>query len=380
MTTVGTPVAGSRWLGPDGSGLRADTPHTLTDGVRRWPVVDGIPWLRPGRDGLREATVAALDAGDPRGAAVLLLADADDWWDDEPPPPHRLRTALAAETLTEAVDLLGLGRVGTYFRHRWSDPSWLATLALTAAHPPAGRAVVDLACGTGHLLRHLALHGHTDLTGLDVVFAKLWLARRFVLPVGAPVTLVCADLTAGWPLPPAAAPRHVACHDALYFLPDKAAFVAAAAATAGPRGAVLLGHLHNAAHPAGRAGLPLPADEWAALLPGAQAYTEEELTAATVDGRLPVPATGAALAATEALGLARDEAAAVADPALLLPAAGVPVRRNPLYADGERAWPDDHWAAEYGGRAAAYLPPRWPVAPGPDAVRRRLLIDLPERW
>lgn len=136
MTTVETPVTDAGWRGPDGSGLRADTPHTLTDGVRRWPVVDGIPWLRPGRDELREVAVAALDAGDPGGATVSLLADADDWWDGPAPPPHRLRAALQARTLTEAVDLLGLGRVGTYFRHRWSDPSWLAVLALTAAHPP----------------------------------------------------------------------------------------------------------------------------------------------------------------------------------------------------------------------------------------------------
>ncbi|MGN9809960.1 class I SAM-dependent methyltransferase [Micromonospora sp. BQ11] len=380
MTAVDAPATGAGWRGPDGSGLRADTGHSLTDGVRRWPVVDGIPWLRPGRDELRQAAVAALDAGDRRGATVLLLADADDWWDGPAPPPRRLRAALEARTLTEAVDLLGLGRVGTYFRHRWSDPSWLAVLALTAAHPPAGRAVVDLACGAGHLLRHLALHGHTDLTGVDVVFAKLWLARRFVLPPAAPVALVCADLTAGWPLPPAAAPRHVACHDALYFLADKAAFVAAAIATAGPRGAVLLGHLHNARHPAGRAGLPLLAAEWTALLPGATAYAEEELTAATADGRLPAPATGAALAATEALGLARDGAAAPPDPALLLPAGCAPLRRNPLYVDGDRAWPDDRWAAEYGRRAATYLPPRWPDPPRPDAVRRRLLLDLPERW
>ncbi|MFV2103614.1 class I SAM-dependent methyltransferase [Micromonospora sp. LOL_024] len=380
MTAVGIPVAGTRWRGPDGSGLRADTAHSLTDGVRRWPVVEGIPWLRPGREDLRAATVAALDAGDPRGATMLLLADTDDWWDGDRPTPRRLRAALAAGSLTEAVDLLGLGRVGTYFRHRWSDPSWLATLALTAAHPPSGRAVVDLACGAGHLLRHLALHGQTDLTGVDVVFAKLWLARRFVLPTGAPVALVCADLIAGWPLPPSHVPRHVACHDALYFLSDKAGFVATATAAAGPRGAVLLGHLHNATHPAGRAGLPLRAHEWTALLPGATAYAEEELTAATAGGRLPVAATGAALAATEALGLARDGAAAPADPALLLPADGVPVRRNPLYLDGDRTWPDDRWAAEYGDRAAMYLPPRWPDPPGPDAVCRRLLLDLPERW
>ena len=202
--TAAPPVT---WWGAGGVPLTADTPSTLHDGERRWPVVAGIPWLRAGRDEVRERAVAALDAGDADGAAVVLFADADDWWDAPPPPDAQRRAALHATTLREAVDLLGFGRVGTYFLHRWCDPSWLAALALTAAHPPAGRPVVDLACGAGHLLRHLALHGHRDLTGVDVVFAKLWLARRFVLPAGAPVALVCADLTAAWPLPPPAAPR-----------------------------------------------------------------------------------------------------------------------------------------------------------------------------
>jgi SAM-dependent methyltransferase len=366
------------WCGPAGPPLRADTPCTLHDGERRWPVVAGIPWLRAGRDDVRERAVAALDAGDADGAAVVLLADADDWWDAPPPPDAQLRAALRATTLREAVDLLGFGRVGTYFLHRWSDPSWLAALALTAAHPPAGRPVIDLACGAGHLLRHLHLHGHRDLTGVDVVFAKLWLARRFVLPPGAPVALVCADLTAPWPLPEPAGPRHVACHDALYFLDDKAAVVAAARRHAGDGGAVLLGHCHNARHPAGRAGRPLDPDGWRALLPGAAAYAEEELTASTAAGHLPRPAGD--LGATEAVNLALDTAGAPPAPALLGPAPGVALRPNPLYGDGVRRWPGERWAEEYGPRARTYLPERWTDLPAADAVRRRLLVDLPEAW
>jgi SAM-dependent methyltransferase len=375
---------GAGSIGPPGAaaavrpaGLEPDGPHTLTDGERRWPVVDGIPWLRAGRDEVRERAVAALDAGDPDGAAVVLLADADDWWDEPPPPDVQLRAALRATTLSEAVELLGLGRVGTYFRHRWSDPSWLACLALTAAHPPAGRPVVDLACGAGHLLRHLALHGTRDLTGVDVVFAKLWVARRFVVPVT--VRLVCADLAATpWPLPAYTRPVWVACHDALYFLDDKQTVVSTAVAAAGPVGALVLGHCHNARHPAGRSGRPLDPDGWAALLPDAVAYREEELTAASVAGRLPVP--GGDLLATEALGLVRDGGRAGGDPTLLGPPAGAPLRPNPLYVDGVRTWPHERWAQEYGPRAATYLPERWTDLPEADAVRRRLLLDLPEEW
>jgi hypothetical protein len=205
-----------------------------------------------------------------------------------------------------------------------------------------------------------------------------------------PVALVCADLTAPWPLPAVAprdgvGPRHVACHDALYFLDDKQAFVAAARRHAGDGGAVLLGHCHNAAHPAGRAGLPLDPDGWRALLPGAAVYAEEELTRATADGRLPAPAGPAALAATEAVNLALDTGDARPDPALLRPAPAAALRRNPLYGDpvtgdGVRRWPQERWAAEYGPRAAAYLPERWIDLPTGDAVRRRLVLDLPEAW
>lgn len=385
MTPPATGIeAAVSWRAADGSGLRADTGATLTDGERRWPVVEGIPWLRAGRDEVRERAVAALDAGDVDGATVVLLADADDWWDEPAPPPEQRRAALRAGTLSAAVELLGLGRVGTYFRHRWSDPSWLACLALTAAHPPAGRPVLDLACGAGHLLRHLVLHGHRELTGVDVVFAKLWLARRFVLPPGAPVELVCADLTAPWPLPPPTGPRHVACHDALYFLPGKERFVAAARAQAGEGGAVLLGHCHNALHPAGAAGLPLDPGAWADLLPGARCYAEEELTLAAVAGRVPRSAAPAALAGTEAVGLALDGAGAPAEPALLGPAPGAALRPNPLYGtEGEprsRRWPHERWAQEYGPRAAGYLPERWEPLGVSEAVRRRLLLDLPELW
>ncbi len=86
------------------------------------------------------------------------------------------------------------------------------------------------------------------------------------------------------------------------------------------------------------------------------------------------------------MNLALDAGGAEPDPTLLGPAAGVPLRPNPLYVDGVRRWPHERWAAEYGPRAATYLPERWDggvhhaAGGGNHAVRTRLLLDLPGAW
>jgi hypothetical protein len=59
----------------------ADTAHSVREPVGlRWPVVDGIPFLRAGRRELAEAALGHLDAGEGEAALALLLADQDDWW------------------------------------------------------------------------------------------------------------------------------------------------------------------------------------------------------------------------------------------------------------------------------------------------------------
>ncbi len=59
-----------------GLSLNRDTDHSLSDGAgEHWPVVDGIAYLRTGREALVRDALAALDDGDREGALVLLLAD-----------------------------------------------------------------------------------------------------------------------------------------------------------------------------------------------------------------------------------------------------------------------------------------------------------------
>ncbi|MFB8384568.1 class I SAM-dependent methyltransferase [Streptomyces rubiginosohelvolus] len=376
----------------NGAPLRSCGPGLLSDGERRWPVVAGIAWLRTGREELREQAVRRIEAGDPDGAALVLLADNDDWWDGPAPSPEALRAALQAQTLREAVALLGMDRVGAYFLHRWSDPTWLAVLALTARHSPGALPVLELACGAGHLLRELQLRGHQDVMGIDVVFSKLWLARRFVAPAAR---LVCADVTEPWPLRPPGTPAYVACHDALYFLPRKEEVVRRAMSYAAG-GGVVLGHCHNALVPGPVSGLPLDPAGWSALLPGAICYDDADLTCASLKGTGPRPRTTGALAGCEAMALVSVPSPPTEYGPLSVdrPVAGRPLRCNPLYSDGSLHWPGERWRTEYGAAARAYLPDRVALSPAVladaqagrltpevvDLARRRLLLDLPEQW
>ena len=91
----------------------------------------------------------------------------------------------------------------------------------------------------------------------------------------------------------------------------------------------------------------------------------------------PVPAPAAALEASEAVALVAGDPCAPAPHDLGEPLG--PLVPNPLYEGGELRWPSERYAQEYGPRAD-YLPERWPESLPPDAARRRLLVDLPERW
>jgi SAM-dependent methyltransferase len=337
--------------------------HVLAAGSERWPVVDGIPFLRTGREALVARVLERLDAGDADGARLDLLADNDDWWTQPPPPRDQLAAAVAAPTLREAMRRVGYGPVGDYFAFRWSDPTFLSGLALLDRHAGGARSAFELACGIGHFLRELARRD-VRVAGGDVVWSKLWLARRFVAP-GA--ELVCFD--AGGPWPVAGAFDLALCHDALHYLPDKAHAVRELERLAP---VVVVGHAHNAAVENLSPGDPLDVAGYAELLPGAVLYDDDELALAAVSGGRPRPRSAAGLDAP-AIGLARG--GAPADVAYTVPSPGAALRRNPLLGeDGRPRWPSPRYEQEYGPHSG-YL-----TADGGDPVRRRVLLDLPERW
>ena len=253
------PAAGVRPAGRGGRG----SAMTVTEAEL---VVGGIP--------VHGHHPRALAASSEEEALAELLIERDSWAPGEPPTLADARAAIAAPTLREAMEHLRYGPVADYFAYRLSDPTYLSGLALLQTWPQ--RPVFELGCGIGLLLREAG----PDATGADVVFSKLWLAQRFVVP-GA--RLVCFD--AADPFPFADDEFGAAlCHDALYFLPDKAHAVDELARVAPT---VLIGHTHN--RDVDTHGDPLTPAEYAALLPGATLYDDAELTAAYLEQRLPVP-------------------------------------------------------------------------------------------
>jgi hypothetical protein len=217
------------------------------------------------------------------------------------------------------------------------------------------------------------------VVGCDLVFAKLWLARHYLAP---DATLLCFDAAAPWPLLDDAADL-LFCHDAFYFLPDKP-HVASEMQRVAPR--ILVGHMHNALVDNLSAGAPLDPAGYAALFPDPTLFDDRELTASLVEARAPAPSRD--LAGAPAIALTTGAGApGPAVGGLTMPRAGAPLRRNPLYVGGAIAWPSPRYAAEYGPLATypavtdAPDEARAGASAAIDALaRRRVLVDLPERW
>ena len=363
--------------------LHQETPYSLAANGERWPVVDGIPYLRTGRDALVADILFELDEGRPDEALALLLGDQDDW--ARTPPAtlearRRLVTDVGQITFRDAMDRLEFGGVATYFAHRWSDPTFLSGLALAEAHWTDPAAVFELACGAGHFLREFARFC-PSVTGADVVFAKLWLARRFVAPTAR---LICFDAAKPWPLPDRAA-DFLFCHDAFYFLPQKPQIAAEMRRIS--TGPILVGHAHNALVDNLSSGAPLAPAQYAALFDAPHLYDDAVLTGALLGSIAPAAAGSDALATVAAISLAAN-----APPprpviaGLAMPAPGAPLRRNPLYQDGLIAWPSPRYQTEYGPLASYPDRAEGPLTAtaGDPAIerltRRRILLDLPAQW
>ena len=368
-----------------GRPLAFDTPHSLAAGGERWLVLDGIPYLRAGSEALAAEALGLMDAGRADEAAACLLAENDPWWDEAPPPRADLIAVVRERdrlSLREAMARLGWGRVGDYFAHRWSDPTYLATLGLLEAHWREPASAFEIACGIGHSLRALSRAGVGDVAGGDIVFGKLWVCRHWVCPEAR---LICFDAERErWPMEIAA--DLVTCPDAFYFLQNKEAV--ARRIREGARSVYAVPHVHNAQVQTFSSGAAATAAALSEMFSDAVMYDDAELTRAAAAGRSPTPGAvdGAeAISLVGGPGLAAPQAA-VRPPALVCPKQGTPLARNPALAGAGRiVWPSDRYRDEYGpivtyGRSDA-VPERAvmsdAVAP---LVRTRDLLDLPARW
>ncbi len=378
-------------------------PNLLAAGDEHWPVVDGIPFLRPDREALRLAAVAAVARGDTATARRLLLQDQDDWAPLPPPSDAAVdavvdAVARGAVGARQAMVELNFGPVADYFAHRWSTPTFLAGLGLLAQHWHRPSLVVELACGLGQLLREPVRRGVPGI-GIDLVYAKLWLARHFVFTdAAAPVQLVCGD--AGIPPLGEGDDALVLCHDALYFFAARVGGARGCVGLAGRGGRVVFGHAHSrAVDHGGVGGHPWTPAAYAELLPGAVLYDDAELAAALLANAEALPRSPAALAAVEAVALAwrGPEAPAWGYLDLGQPPPTAPLVLNPLLAgaapgEGPR-WPTARLAAEYAD--TPYLRLDRPLEPAAlaraaagsgddpalrDWARRRVLLDCPRGW
>ncbi len=372
-----------------------------------FPVIAGIPVLLA--DDSTRAAMHALERsdGDEALAAVLEVTPAQ---------AAGLARSQDADALTyrEAVALLAPDAEGTYFLHRFSDPTFVPAEALLRALGPAAAPAdgpwLDLCGGSGHLAHALAApagnaapaRGRTVVA--DLYFRKLWLATHVTAP-GADGVCCSADA----PLP-FTTDRFsmVVLMDAFPYIWHKRLCADEMMRVAHPDGIVALPHLHSSEGENASAGDPLSPSAYRdlfapfqpALFSDARLFDGliKEASIDLADDRSPEQLRGEpslTLVASRRPGMRRR--VEVPAPAA---AAGV-LAVNPLYTvevrDGRSVltlrFPTAEYEAEF-AHCRRYLPDRvtvdgdlrGPVDPrqlgprGAELRRRRVILDVPRRY
>ncbi len=104
-----------------------------------------------------------------------------------------------------------------YFLYRFGQPRHLVALSL-ASIMSGSRAILDLACGMGHITRGLCnMHPHNDIIGLDRDFYLLYIAKHKISPSAS---FICCDLDSGIPLERSCA-SGILCANSFHFFLNK---------------------------------------------------------------------------------------------------------------------------------------------------------------
>jgi SAM-dependent methyltransferase len=150
-------------------------------------------------------------------------------------------------TYKQAIEVLSPDAEGTYFVYRFSDPTFLMAQTViegvSQCRPTVSGRVIDLCGGSGHLTRVIESCRPAGGTVLaDVFFFKLWLAKRFTAPSCQPV---CCD--GNNPLPfDRDTFSMVVLSDAFPYIWHKRLLAGEMMRVAGPRGTIVMPHLHSA--------------------------------------------------------------------------------------------------------------------------------------
>ena len=371
-----------------------------------FPVIDGIPILLA--DDATRTAMHALERGDRDEALATAL-------DVPRTEAAELARAAGAAALTyrEAIAVLAPDAEGTYFLHRFSDPTFVSAEALVrvlSGVAPAGGPWLDLCGGTGHLTHALAGPGgepgpaRAETVIADLYFWKLWLATHITTPAAG---AVCCSADAPLPF---TSDRFsmVVLMDAFPYIWHKRLCADEMMRVARPDGVIALPHLHSSEGENYAAGDPLSPtayrDLFAPFRPALLSDTRlldgllDEACVDLADDRSPAQLHGEpslTLVASRQAGTRRRVSAP--EPGAV---AGV-LRVNPLYAvevrDGRSVltlqFPTPEYEEEF-GHCRRYLPERvkvdadlsGPIEPrrlGPRYVelrRRRVVLDLPPRY
>jgi SAM-dependent methyltransferase/uncharacterized protein YbaR (Trm112 family) len=368
-----------------------------------YPVVAGIPYLATGRTA--EEAMRCIGEGHHDRALFALLGLPEEKQEQFRTRLHDKRPA----TFRTWVQLLCPGPEGEYLFHRFSDPSYLCSRAVLRAVGQDSLCfvghVLDVCGGTGHLTRTLCdLAGTEQIILADLSFAKLWLARQFVVPGGQ---AVCCNANEPLPFAPGRFSL-VVCSDAFHYVWSRRLLACEMIRLLDEQGTIILPHLHNLLADNCSAGMPLAPADYRNLFQGlhTRLFKESRVLDSLLEGQdMDFSADPAdeelheepalVLMATRRGDLFRAYEHPRAAPG------GRPLARNPLYsaiptANGER-WELEFPSAGYEFEFASckrYLPTTISVTSAElDSLRtgeldgrlkrlaeQQVLLDLPERY
>jgi uncharacterized protein YbaR (Trm112 family) len=241
---------------------------TLSCHCCAYPIVSGIPYLCD--DDTAPAALDLLLKGHSEEALLTLLGLRG----TARKQFRRLLSGERALTFRSALSILCRQGGRTYFLYRFSDPTFLCSLAVLRALGQDRRCftkpVLDLGGGPGHLTRFLP--GGCPLIQANLSFWELWLAKRFLAPSCQPV---CCD--ANKPLPFSRGTfSFVLCSDAFHYIWSKRLLACELVRLIDQDGAILLTHVHNALCDNEAAGLPLAPASYRDLFEGLEARLFKE--------------------------------------------------------------------------------------------------------